>query len=336
MRLRTALAGLAAATMLGTTALTAAPAEASAPPVLFGLISAWSGKYQTTAADEGQLGVHSAIIGSFFKWGQTNTGPVMNWMTWVHSRNAVPMVDLAPPAAVTVGQIAAGSQDGYLRTWADAMKAWGVANADANGLPATILFRLFPEMNGAWESYSPRTRGQTVGQFRAAFVHVVQLFRGRGVTNVKWVWNPDRIFSGSTSIKAVWPGAAYVDWVSFDAYNWADQAHGTHKSPYELLHNSVTTLRSFTSKPLFIAELGCAPSAGKSYFMRQMVTAMQSLGAKGLVYYDYNKEKNWRVDTSAANLAYARQAVNASNATWYGRVSFEQINHWAAFGGAYN
>jgi beta-mannanase len=336
MRLRHALAGLSAVTMLGTTALAAAPAQASAPPLLIGTISAWSGKIQTTPHDDSQMGIHSAIIGSFFNWAQTNMDPVMNWMTWVHSRHAVPMVDLAPPASATVAQIAAGSQDGYLRRWADRMQAWGAANADANGLPATILYRLFPEMNGGWESYSPRTRGQTVAQFRAAYVHVVKLFRSRGVTNVKWVWNPDRIFAGSTSIKAVWPGAAYVDWVSFDAYNWADKAHGTHKSPYELLHNSVSTLRGFTSKPLFIAELGCAPSAGKSYFLSHMVSAMLSLGAKGLVYYDYNKEKNWRVDTSTANLANAKQSVNSSNATWYGRVSFEQVNHWAAYGGAYN
>jgi mannan endo-1,4-beta-mannosidase len=336
MRLRSSIAGLAAATILGTTALSAAPAQASGPPVLIGLISAWSGKIQTTAHDDSQVGIHSAIIGSFFNWAQTNKDPVINWMTWIHSRNAVPMVDLAPPAAATLAQISAGSQDGYLRGWADRMRQWGQANPDANGLPSTILYRLFPEMNGGWESYSPRTRGQTVAQFRAAFQHVVNVFRSRGATNVKWVWNPDRIYNGSTSVKALWPGAAYVDWVALDGYNWADQAHGTHKSPYELLHNSVTTIRGFTSKPLFIAELGCAPSAGKNYFMQHMVSAMQSLGAKALVYYDYNKEKNWRLDTTAANLAYARQSLNASNATWYGRVSFAQINHWAAYGGAYN
>ena len=336
MRFRSALAGLATAAMLGTTALAAVPAQASAPPVLIGLISPWSGKIQTTARDDSQLGIHSAIINSFFSWGQSNTDPVMNWMTWVHSRNAVPMVDLAPPSSATLAQIVAGKQDGYLRAWANRMRQWGAANADATGLPATILFRLFPEMNGGWESYSPRTRGQTVAQFRSAFAHVVTLFRNLGARNVKWVWNPDRIYSGSTSVKALWPGAAYVDWVALDAYNWADKAHGTHKSPYELMHNSVTTIRGFTSKPLMIAELGSAPSAGKDYFMSHMVSASQSLGAKALVYYDYNKEKNWRVDSTASNLANARRAVAASNATFYGRVSFAQINHWAAYGGAFS
>ena len=336
MRLRSALAGLATAALLGTTAVTAVPVQASAPPVLLGLTSAWSGKIQTIARDDSQLGMHSAIINSFFTWAQTNTDPVMNWMTWVHSRNAVPMVDLAPPSAATLAQIAAGKQDGYLRAWAARMRQWGLDNADANGLPATILFRLFPEMNGGWESYSPRTRGQTVAQFRSAWVHVVNLFRNLGVSNVKWVWNPDRIFSGSTSVKSLWPGAAYVDWVAWDGYNWADKAHGTHKSPYELMHDSVVTVRAFTSKPMFIAELGCAPSAGKDYFMSHMVTAMQNLGAKALVYYDYNKEKNWRVDSTASNLANARRATTAANATWYGRVSFAQINHWAAYGGAFN
>jgi len=191
-------------------------------------------------------------------------------------------------------------------------------------------------MNGNWESYSPRTRGQTAAQFRAAWVHTVKVFRAAGATNVKFVWNPDRIYTGSTSIKALWPGASYVDWVAFDGYNWADSAHGTITSPYQLLKNSVTTLRSFTSKPLLIAELGSAPYSGKSYFLSHMVTAMQNLGAKGLVYFDKNMEKKWRVDTSSAHLSSARTAVHASNATWFGRVSFAQINHWAAYGGAYN
>jgi hypothetical protein len=340
MRLRSALAGLAAAAMLSTTALAAAPAaEASGPPVLIGLISPWSGKIQTTAQDDNQLGIHSAIIGSFFKWAQPYTDPVMNWMSWVHSRHAVPSVDMYPPSTATLAQIAAGNQDGYLRAWAARMRQWGTDNADANGLPATILFRLFPEMNGTWESYSPRTRGQTVTQFRAAWRHVVTLFRNSGASNVKWVWNPDRIYSGSTSVKSLWPGAGYVDWVALDGYNWADQRHGTHKSPYELLYNSVHTIRGFTNKPLFIAELGCAPSPGKNYFMQHMVTAMQSLGAKALVYFDYNQGAHpvkWRPDSSASSLAYAKRSVTAANATWYGRVSFAQINHWAAYGGAFN
>ena len=336
MRFRSALAGLAALATLGTTALTAAPAQATAPPVVFGLISPWSGKTMTTSTDDSQLGIHSAIIGTFFHWEkQIPTTPFTNWLSWVHSRGAVPMPDLYPPATVTLGQIAAGTQDRYLKPLAGAMRDWGNANPDAVGQPATVLFRLLPEMNGNWESYAPRTRGQTAAQFRAAWIHVVKLFRAAGASNVKFVWNPDRIYNGSTSIKSLWPGAGYVDWVAYDAYNWADSAHGTHTSPYELLHSSVTTLRSFTSKPLLIAELGTAPYSGKSYFLSHMVSAMQRLGAKGLVYFDKNMEKKWRVDTSASHLSSAKTAVHASNATWLSRISYTQINTWARTGGSF-
>src|SRR3954465_7179702 len=67
MRLRSLLATLAAGALVGSTALAAAPAQASAPPVLFGLISPWSGSSMTTPTDDSQLGIHSGIIGSFFK-----------------------------------------------------------------------------------------------------------------------------------------------------------------------------------------------------------------------------------------------------------------------------
>jgi beta-mannanase len=246
------------------------------------------------------------------------------------------MPDLYPPTSVTLGQLAAGSQDQYLRPIAAAMRDWGNANKDANGLPSQVLFRLLPEMNGNWESYAPRTRGQTAAQFRSAWIHVVNVFRSAGASNVRFVWNPDRIYKGSTSIKSLWPGATYVDWVAYDGYNWADKAHGTITSPYTLLKNSVTTLRSFTSKPLLIAELGSAPYSGKSYFLSHMVSAMQRLGAKGLVYFDKNMEKKWRFDTASSHLSSAKTAVHSSSAAWYGRVSFAQINHWAATGGSFN
>jgi hypothetical protein len=337
MRLRPLLAAVAAVAIAGSTALSAAPAQATAPPVLFGLISPWSGNAMTTPRDDSQLAIRSGIIGTFFHWErQIPTTPLTNWLSWVHSRGAVPMPDLYPPTTVTLAQIASGTQDRYLRPMAVAMRNWGNSNRDVRGLPSQVLFRLLPEMNGNWESYSPRTRGQTTAQFRAAWIHVVKLFRSQGASNVKFVWNPDRVYGGSTPLKALWPGAGYVDWVALDGYNWADSAHGTHKSPYELLHNSVTTLRGFTSKPLLIAELGTAPFSGKSYFLSHMVSAMQSLGAKGLVYFDKNMQKKWRVDTAASHLTSAKNAVHASNAAWFGRVNFAQINHWAAYGGSYN
>jgi len=339
MRLRSLLATVAAGALVGTTALAAAPAQASAPPVLVGVISPWVNNTMTTAHDDAQLGIHSGIIGSFFKMANQvpNTRPYTNWLSWVHDRGAVPMPDLMPPTTATLGQIAAGGLDKYYRPLAVAMRDWGNQNKDTNGLSAQVLFRLLPEMNGNWESYAPRTRGQTVAQFRAAWVHVVKLFRSVGASNVKFVWNPDRIYNGSTSVKSLWPGAAYVDWIALDGYNWADSKHGTITSPYQLLKNSVTTLRGFTSKPLMICELGSNSYSGKPYFLSHMVSAMQSLGAKGLVYFDLNQGTgHWRVDTASTHLAAAKRAVQGSNATWKGRVSFAQINHWAASGGAFN
>ena len=71
MRLRSLLATVAAGALVGSAALSAAPAEATAPPVLFGLISPWGSNNQmTTQQDDNQLGIHSAIIGSFFHWGR--------------------------------------------------------------------------------------------------------------------------------------------------------------------------------------------------------------------------------------------------------------------------
>jgi hypothetical protein len=47
-------------------------------------------------------------------------------------------------------------------------------------------------------------------------------------------------------------------------------------------------------------------------------------------------DMKWRVDTAGSHLSAAKSAVHAPSVTWYGRVSFAQINHWAASGGSYN
>jgi len=335
MRLRTLLATLAAGALVGSTALTAEPAEASTPPVLFGMISNWANGQEQVAHDDAEIGIHSGIIGAFFPWAaEVPTGPFTNWLSWVHSRGAVAMPSLSPPSTVTLSQIASGTQDRYLRPLAIAMRDWGNQNKDANGLAAQVMFRLFPEMNGSWETYSPGTRGQTAYQFRLAWIHVVKLFRANGASNVRFIWNPDRVFNSATPLKSLWPGASYVDWVGLDGYNWADRTHGTYYT-YDLLHNSVTQLRSITSKPLIICELGSAPFSGKPYFLSHMIGGMQRLGAKGMVYFNENQERKWRIDSSSSAISGARTGLHGSNAAWFGRETAAQINHWAASGGSF-
>lgn len=281
------------------------PAQAaSSTPVLFGQIDHWK---PDIINDDDQLRINSGIVGLFTKWevGQAPRDTIVRWFQWVRDRGGAPMLDLVPPTDVTVGAIANGKQDSYLRGWADSMKGWG----------HPILLRLFPEMNTHSHSYAPGTRGQTATQFRSAWRHVVTLFRNRGATNVKWVWNPYRWFKGEISYRKIWPGASYVDWVALDGYNYADSTH-PFRWPYALFSESVTHIRAFAPrKPLLIAEIGCRQLARKADWIKAVPAAMHRIGAKAVVWFNEEGVHNWRLDTSSASLTAARATLHGSGST---------------------
>jgi hypothetical protein len=283
------------------------------------------------AADETQLGFtgrfHSGIVGTFLSWSSVRSSSGVNWVNWVRSRGGAPMLDLYPPSTATLGQIAAGGQDSYLHSWAQALAGWN----------HPMLLRLFPEMNGQWETYAPGRNGQTTAQFIAAWQHIYNLFRADGASKVMFMWNPDRYFSGEAySYAQLWPGASYVNWVGLDGYNFADSTHGTYW-PYYLLYTSKQMIRALpgaAAKPLIIAELGCAQYASKPQWLARMHADLQQLGAKASVYFNENPGPNWRLDSSSSALSAARSAIHAANTVYYGRVSIAAIDYLIATGNA--
>jgi hypothetical protein len=317
MRIRMMAVALAFGLSAGTLAAGApAPAQAaSTSPVLFGLIDHWK---PDITADDDQLRIHSGIVGLFTKWqtDKAHRDTTVRWFQWVRDRGGAPMLDLVPPTTVTDAQIAAGNQDAYLRAWADAMKGWG----------HPILLRLFPEMNTRGHSYAPGNRGQTATQFRSAWRHVVTVFRNRGATNVKWVWNPYRFFTGEISYRAIWPGASYVNWVALDGYNFVDSTH-PFRWPYALFSDSVSRIRSFApAKPLLIAEIGCRQIPRKADWINAVPAAMHRLGAKAVVWFNESGSINWRVDSSGASLTAARTVTHSADLAYAGPWSLARID----------
>lgn len=316
MRLRLlALAGAIA--VLGPLTLSSSsPADATPGPILYGLTDHWD---NDVANDETQIGggFRSGIVATFANWGTATPSSLVDYAKRVRARGGVPMMDVYPPTTATLGQIAAGYQDSKLVPLARAFDTYG----------KTFLFRLFPEMNGDWESYSPGTRGQTAAQFVAAYRHVVALFRKYGATNVKFVWNPNRLLSRQPyTYKQLYPGDSYVNWVGLDGYAWQDSLHGTYSGPYSLFATSVKAIRAFTSRPLMIAETGIAPSSGKATWLKGHISQMQSLGAKIGMYFNEvsGNDPNWRYDSSpnkTGQLSAVRSALNASSTVKWAMLS---------------
>jgi hypothetical protein len=280
--------------------------------VLYGLDDTWESQVE---ADDRQNSAKSGIVGTFLTW-RTKASSIVNYAKWANGRGSVPMLDLYPPTNVSLASIAAGHEDSWLVADAKALHRWNHA----------FLFRLFPEMNGPWESYSPGTHGQTASQFVAAWRHVYRVFRSHHAKKVRFVWNPDKMLSHqAVSFRSLWPGKRYVNWVGLDVFNSADSAHGSFPSPRSAVAPSVRAVRRLTkTKPLIIPEMGTAQFSGKPSWIRTALSRMHKLGFKAVVWYNKTGKYpdggvvDWRLDSSIAALRATRRALASNRVVWPG------------------
>lgn len=186
-----------------------------------------------------------------------------------------------------------GDFDPYIRHWADGAKTWG----------RPFLLRFAPEMNGFWNSWSAGVNGNSAADYIRVWRHVHALFDQAGARNVQWVWSPNVSFAGSTPLPLVYPGDRWVDWVGIDGYNWGASRPGNRWLTFDQVFGPTTSaLHRLTSKPLLLAEIGSAEQGGDK--ARWVSGFFQSLRRNpdilGFVWFDYNKEADWRLDSSAA------------------------------------
>jgi hypothetical protein len=112
----------------------------------------------------------------------------------------------------TLKNIAAGTEDTYIRTVANECKAFGYP----------IYMRFGGEMNINQGMPGEGTWASNPADFVAAWKHIVDIFRAQGVTNVIWVWNPNYDESGPHHFTEYYPGDDYVDWIGIDMYQFSD------------------------------------------------------------------------------------------------------------------
>ena len=134
--------------------------------------------------------------------------------------------------------------------------------------------------------------------YRAAFRHVVEVFRAEGVTNARWVWSP----AGQGNALAYYPGDDVVDYVGLtvlgDAGWDAELGYEPRQSMADILRPRYNTVEA-TQKPLIIAELGVSGTAAEQ--AGWLNAAAGALGEfprlEAIVYFnDRNAANNWRGD----------------------------------------
>jgi hypothetical protein len=199
---------------------------------------------------------------------------------------AIPLIQIEP-SGVSLAAIAAGVYDGYLASYAAAVRGYGNA----------VILSFGHEMNGNW--YTWGYRRTKPAEFVAAWKHIVTFFRAAGADNVTWLWTVNIVsdLPGSARIPgpaAWWPGSPYVTWVGIDGY------YGQKTWKFNSLFGpTIAMVKELTSAPILIAETG-ASQAGQPAQIADLADGVRRFGLLGFVWFDSVGNSDWRIRTPAA------------------------------------
>lgn len=207
------------------------------------------------------------------------------------------------PVQPRLSNILNGDYDSYIDAFADAVK----------GLSDTVIIRFMHEFEGDWYPWSIVHNDGDPNKYVNAFRKVVDRFRARGASKVKWMWcvNSDYApYLHYNWIVKSYPGDSYVDIVATDIYNnhfpvahpwWRSFRWQTAESYYYLA-------KYFPNKPLYICEVGCRErfssenpaSESKGEWFARMDKELQSNFTKvrALIFFDGAPDQNWLVNSS--------------------------------------
>jgi mannan endo-1,4-beta-mannosidase len=208
----------------------------------------------------------------------------VSYARMLHSHGAIPFVQIDPSFA-KVPAVAAGDYDTYLRSYADSVRDYGHA----------VVIGFGHEMNGNWYSWGYKNTSPTA--FKAAWRHLVTVFRDEGAYNVTWLWtvNQQRP-SGTRPIRAWWPGTNYVTWVGIDGYYVRrSDTFGT------VFGSTISQVRAITGKPILLSEAGVSPKVNRFADITQIFNNVQSQNLLGVVWFDERQSpqgpyrQNWQI-----------------------------------------
>lgn len=186
----------------------------------------------------------------------------------------------------------------------------------AKNLGKKLFLDFGAEMNGDWSPWSGAENGKSADKYIAAYRHVHDLFVQNGATNVIWAFCPNVTSEPVESWNEpldYYPGDTYVDWMCVDGYNWGkSETWGMWQSFQEVFADIYPALAS-KNKPIIIGEMASTELGGsKGEWISQIIPTLKRDFPliKGLVWFDINKETDWRISSSSASEAAFKAMAN--------------------------
>jgi len=172
--------------------------------------------------------------------------------------------------------------------------------------------------------------------FVAAWRRLHNIADEQEATNITWVWCPNVSYSGSTSLKALWPGPAYVDWTCMDGYNrrsYPDWQSFT--GVFATTYNEILSLSDTSpTPPMMIGETASSENgatANARWIAEALGTEIPKSfpKLKALVWFNWNNYDpaigtrwDWPIETSAAS---RESFANVISSPFYAEGNFKSL-----------
>lgn len=295
-------------------------AERTLPPrVKFGaFVDGMQADPSRLARFESMIGERTALASYYWGFGDIFPGPVERTLSDDGKRDVLVSWDMGPTRFT---DWSGGALDPYLDQIVAAARSY----------PYRLYVRPWPEMNGDWQTFQPtpqgeRPNGGTYAEFVAAWRHVVSYTRAAGATNLKWVFNPTAdTYAETTPVAKIWPGRQYVDVLGLDGFNWGrDSGWGRWRTFDEIFAAQYRRLVALhPTAPVWICEFGSKepkaedgaprdPTHTKAAWMRQALTSRAFPRVRMLVYFQADKERDWRINSSRGSLKAVKAILRRS------------------------
>ncbi len=205
---------------------------------------------------------------------------------------------LSDQADYSFDTVIAGGHDEYFQKFAEDAKKYG----------GEIILAPYSEFNGNWYPWSMTKEGNTSDKFKKSWIHIHGFFKN--IPNVKFAWI---VNSGSipdipsNQFDLYYPGSEYIDYVGVDGFN-----DGNPWESFETMFGKSLPKLEKYNKPVYIFSMGVADDKRKAGWIIDAFTVQlhKYPYVKGWLWFNENKEKDWRVNSNPESLEAFKSILN--------------------------
>lgn len=267
---------------------------------------------------EKEYGTPVQIISVYRAWNRCSVKDDLPWLERLKSTTRDILLTWEPwkiPASTerpyeqpdfTLSNIISGRYDVYIRAFARELATF----------PHTVFLRVMHEMNGNWYPWCGSVNGNSPEAFIAAWNHIRNLVNKEAASRIQWVWSPyasSYPLTPFNKIEDYFPSDEVIDWVAMDGYNWGcAREWSVWQSFEEIFSEAYKTLAALSRRPIMIGELASTEKDGnKALWITEAIHALEKKfpRIKAVIWFDVNKECDWRIASSPESLEAFRSGV---------------------------